>query len=459
MILKETVDKYLLANFNDIEQLRTSQGFNWNSILYAIEQSEGLIGKLFTSFENGQYAKPHREYVRKRFLTIRNKEKSWVEQQMGKLEEVGKINFVNHITSSIPTISNFKYVSGKQDNSKGTKEFSFTADNIPTEEEIIKHFNIDITKWKIVNIYHKTSFSGKYSITVQTNLLKGVETISLDQNFIEKLKFVLPYPHLTWTNNSDNSNKPIASLLIPKQDAHWNKRDIDGKNSIEDRFKTFTQTLLGQLEKIIKTNNLEKITYIIGSDEFNSEWTKATTHGTPQDNILTYQQAFEKISEFNIETIKYLRFYAPKVEVVLLNGNHDHNAGWHLATLLKQVFKKNETITVNDSIDNTKVLNFHSTLVLANHGDAIKPRDLAAKFPIIAKDIWSEYKNFMLITGDKHHEVSHDFHGTMWYQVPQLSTAKSDWDDKKGFITSKAELLLFLFEEDGLSNILRKQIK
>ena len=29
----------------------------------------------------------------------------------------------------------------------------------------------------------------------------------------------------------------------------------------------------------------------------------------------------------------------------------------------------------------------------------------------------------------------------------------------EGFITSKAELMLFLFEEDGLSNILRKQIK
>lgn len=56
-------------------------------------------------------------------------------------------------------------------------------------------------------------------------------------------------------------------------------------------------------------------------------------------------------------------------------------------------------------------------------------------------------------------ELAHDFHGTMFYQVPQLSTAKSDWDDKKGFITSKAELMLFLFEEDGLSNILRKQIK
>lgn len=421
MNLKESVDKYLLENYTTIDIAKELPDFRWKDVA-------DKIGKNIAG-----------EYCRGRWRKI-NKTKN---------------------VSSPPTVSSqkFTYSSGKEDKNTGTKEWTFTASNIPTEEEIISHFNIDTTKWKIVNIYHKTSFGGSYSITVQTNLLKGVETINLDQNFIDKLNSISPIHLIPEVRYINKLEKPKASLLIPKQDAHWNKRDIDGKNSIEDRFQIFTKSLLSQLEKVIKTNNLEKITYIIGSDEFNSEWTKTTTHGTPQDNILTYQQAFEKISEFNIETIKLLRFYAPKIEVVLLNGNHDHNAGWHLATLLKQVFKKNESITVNDSIDNTKVLEFHSTLVLANHGDAIKPKDLAAKFPIIAKDKWSSFQNYVVITGDKHHEVSHDFHGTMWYQVPQLSTAKSDWDDKKGFITSKAELLLFLFEEDGLSNILRKQIK
>jgi len=56
-------------------------------------------------------------------------------------------------------------------------------------------------------------------------------------------------------------------------------------------------------------------------------------------------------------------------------------------------------------------------------------------------------------------KISHDFNGVMWYQVPQLSNAKSKWDDKMGYNTSKPELLTFLFEEDGLSNIFRKQIK
>lgn len=439
--IKETVDKYLLENFEDIEfQRLNNKDFRW----------QGIADNL--GFDRG-------EYIRHRFAKIRkkignNNPKQWLEERGWKAKEVNKHTYVMTTTDQTQT---FTFQSGKEDKTKGTKEFSFTADNIPTEEEIIEHFNIDTTKFRIAQIWHKTSFGGKYSISVSLFALKGSETITIDQSFIDKLNSIhsmelKEHPICT-------AIKPKASLVIPKQDSHFNKFDINGANSIDDRFAIFTKTLLFQLENVTKTNNLEEIVYIIGSDEFNSEWTEQTTHGTPQSNILSYQQAFEKISEFNIEIIKLLRFYTPKVKVMLLNGNHDHNVSWHLASLLKQVFKKNIGIEIDSTLDNTKIYSYSSNLVLLNHGDKIKPKDLAAKFPIIAKEKWSQHSNFYCLTGDKHHEVAHDFNGIMWYQVPQLSTAISNWDDKMGFITSKAELLTFLFEEDGLSNILRKQIK
>ena len=214
-----------------------------------------------------------------------------------------------------------------------------------------------------------------------------------------------------------------------------------------------------ELEKTIKVNQLEEIVYIVGSDEFNSEWTSATTKGTPQQDTLSYSKSFEKISEFNIEIIKLLRYYSPKVKVMLLNGNHDHNVSWHLAHLLKHVFSKNEAIEIDDSLTNTKFYSYKGTLTLLNHGDAIKPKDLAAKFPILAKEMWSQHSNFIVLTGDKHHEVAHDFNGITWYQVPQLSNARSAWDDKCGHGTSKAELLSFVLEEGHLSNIFRTPIK
>jgi len=360
-------------------------------------------------------------------------------------------------TTNIP----FQYINGNEDKTKGTKLFTFTADNIPTEEEIVDHFNIDLTKYRISQIWHKTTPGGKYSISVNLQALKGNETISIDDEFINKLSNIEPITKIQGIelNTSVFNDRPKACLVIPKQDAHWDKLDIDGNNSIEDRFASFTKVMLTQLEKSQKTNTLEKIIYIVGSDEFNSEWTSQTTKGTPQQNTMSYQKAFEKVSEFSIEFIKLLRYYAPKIEVVLLNGNHDHNVSWHLANLLKHVFSKNESITIDTDLSNTKIVEYSSSLILLNHGDEMKPKDLATKFPIIAKDKWSQFDNYFVLSGDKHHEQAYDYNGIRTYQVPQLSKAKSIWDDKKGHLCSKAELVTFLFEEDGLSNILRKEIK
>jgi len=460
--LKEVVDNYLIENFADIQEKRKSKDFKWFDVAFQIAIKNNYSE--FSTADGKLLLDP--EYVRTRFRHLRKQEPEILEfvtsapKVLNTAKEI--MDEIEKNSKSLTQFVKFQYVSGQENKEKGTKEFNFTANNIPTEEEIIEHFNIDTNKFKISQIWHKTTPSGKYSISVNLQALKGNQTIGLDEKFIEKLNSITNTISLPldkkWFNSSE-PNKPKASLIIPKQDAHWNKADINGNNSIEDRFKQFTQLLLQQLEKATATNTLEEIVYIIGSDEFNSEATGETTKGTPQQNILSYNQSFEKISEFNIEVIKLLRFYTPKVKVLLLNGNHDHNVSWHLAHLLKHIFKKNESIEIDDNLLNTKTYSYKTNLVLLNHGDAIKPKDLAAKFPILAKEQWSQHSNYYVLTGDKHHEISHDFNGVMWYQVPQLSNAKSKWDDKCGYNTSKAELLTFLFEEDGLSNIFRKILK
>jgi hypothetical protein len=439
--IKEIVDKYLKQHFDTISNLRTTKNFKWETVSAQIAPNLNP------------------EYVRSRFRKISTKR---IEPTALAFTTSGKgvipyNSLSDTFKKTIGKIENtINYISGKEDKKQGTKEFTFTADKIPTEQEIIKHFNIDTTKWFISQIYHKTSFGGKYAITVNQRAKVGNQTINIDEDFLESIKQIKP---LATISNIVVNNKEKACLLIPKQDAHWDKRDVDGNNNIEERFETFTKSLLSQLEKIQLTNSLEKIIYIVGSDEFNSEWTGTTTKGTPQSNIVSYQEGFKRISNYTIELIKLLRLYTPKVEVILLNGNHDHNVSWHLAHLLEQIFSKNESITIDSDLKNTKILEYSSNLILMNHGDEMKPKDLATKFPIIAKDKWSSFDNYFVISGDKHHELAHDFNGVRTFQVPQLSTAKSAWDDKKGHLCSKAELVTFLFEKDGLSNILRKPIK
>ncbi len=392
---QKTID-FLLKRYNIISEAKKNGTISWVAIKEEFHQETGF--------------NLNKDYFRNIFKTLSPIEDAIIQGN-----------------SNIP----FTFLTGNENKDKGTKEFCFTADKIPSEQEIIDHFNIDITKYRISQIWHKTTPGGRYSISVNLQANKGNETINLNEEFILKLNNLQPIEQL---HLPIITNKPNACLVIPKQDAHWDKFDIDGNNSIEDRFAIFTKTMLYQLEKVLKTNTLEKIIYIVGSDEFNSEWTSQTTKGTPQQNTMSYQKAFEKISEFSIEFIKLLRFYTQKIEVVLLNGNHDHNVSWHLANLLKHIFSKNESITIDTELNNTKIVEYSSSLILLNHGDEMKPKDLATKFPIIAKDKWSKFDNYFVLSGDKHHEQAYDYNGIRTYQVPQVAKAKSLWDEQQGHI-------------------------
>jgi predicted phosphodiesterase len=414
MSLKDKVDKYLKDNFEAIESSRTDSDFRWSNIAYSIDRD--LEG----------------EYVRNRFAKIR---------------KAKGVYSSTHLNFSL-----------KEDTIKGEATLTFTADSPPTEQQIIEWFKIDTKKYRINQVYHKTSFGGKYAITVSLLALKGSQTLDVSTDFLDKLDELKPLSAFP-TIKSRIEGKPNVALLIPKQDAHFNKYDIDGNNNIAERFKAFTRSLLNQLEKVSATSNIEKIFYIVGSDEFNSEWTGNTTKGTPQQNILTYEQGFEAISEFNIAITRLLKAYSAEVEVILLNGNHDHNVSWHLAHLLSRLFSNTPDITVNSELVNTKIITYGKNLIALNHGDATKPKDLASKLPILAKDKWSSHDNYFIITGDKHTELAQDFNGIMAYRVPQLSSSKSAWDDKNNYITSKPEMLTFVFQETYLSDIIREPIR
>ena len=131
MNIKEKVDCYLKGNFDSVETQRNTEGFRWITIAKKIDKTVAP------------------NYVRDRFLKLRKK------------QQPSSIKILNSTE-----IEKYPFLNSKEDKSTGTKEFSFTADKIPDESEIITHFNIDTTKWFISQIYHKTSFGGKYAITI-----------------------------------------------------------------------------------------------------------------------------------------------------------------------------------------------------------------------------------------------------------------------------------------------------
>ena len=347
-----------------------------------------------------------------------------------------------------------------EDVKKGTGEVVINSkEEIKTLDELIEKCKIDTEKWEItkyVQNYWGNVEQPHYQ--VKAWLSRKKEEQVFQDNFINFLKeykpcsFELTIPRFIL-------EKEDACLIINKQDSHLDKLDIGGNNDIEERFNVFLQKVEVILNQASLTNNLTDIKYIIGSDEFNSEFTVTTTKGTPQQNILPYHDSFQSICDHEISVIDLLLQKGEQVDVIFVAGNHDEYVGWHLASWLKTYYRNEERVFFDISPRYRKYVSYGNSAMMFNHGDAMKPAKLAHIFPIEYRDEWSHHDNFYIFTGDKHHEMSLDFNGIKFYQLPAFSTARSGWDDKNGYTTNKGELTGFLIDaQDGMTNIFKQYL-
>ncbi len=350
-----------------------------------------------------------------------------------------------------------KYI---EDISKGTGEvIANVSQEIKSLEELIEKCKIDTEKWEVTKYVQNFWGNGEHPHWQVKAWLgkKSTEQVFQD-SFVDFLSSYEPVCQAIATPKIEVT-KENAMLIINKQDSHLNKYDIDGDNNITDRLAEIMYKVEVIASQAEMTNNLEKVTYIIGSDEFNSEYTSATTKGTPQQNTHTYHTSFKYICDHEILMISMLLSHAQQVEVIYVAGNHDEFVGWHMVNWLKMFFRNEPRIIIDDFSKYRKYVSYGYSAMMFNHGDTIKPAKLAGIFPIEFKDGWSGHNNYYIFTGDKHHEVSQDFNGIKFYQIPAFSKAKSLWDDKMGHVCSKAEVTGFLIEFDnGMTNIFKQYL-
>lgn len=350
-----------------------------------------------------------------------------------------------------------KYV---EDVNNGTGEIIMnSSEEIRSLEELIQKCKIDVNKWnvtKYVQNYWGNSKSPHWQVKAWLSVKSDEQAFQND--FISFLETYSPSAKIVNCPIYD-TDKPIAGLVINKQDSHYDKYDIDGNNLIEERFNDVLFKMGIILNQADLSNHLIDIYYIIGSDEFNSEFTGTTTKGTPQQNILTHHQSFEAICDHEIDMINLLLEKSENVNVIYVPGNHDEYVGWHLIKWLEVYFRDNCRVSFDASPKYRKYISFGNTAMMLNHGDAMKPSKLASIFPIEYKADWSDHENFYIFTGDKHHELSQDFNGIKFYQIPAFSNAKSSWDSRNGYVGSRGEVTAFLIDwVDGMTNIFKQYL-
>ena len=270
-----------------------------------------------------------------------------------------------------------------EDVQKGTGEVVInTKEEIKSLDELIEKCKIDTSKWEItkyVQNYWGNADQPHYQVKAWLGKKKDEQVFQ--DSFVSFLSTYTPSASQIVARKVEQ-DKPEACLVINKQDSHLNKLDIGGKNDIDDRFDDYTQKLEVILHQASLSNRITDIKYIIGSDEFNSEFTNTTTKGTPQQNILSYHQSFEKICDHEIAVINMLLEHCESVDVIFVAGNHDEFVGWHLASWLQTYYRKEDRVFFEISPRYRKYISYGTSAMMFNHGDALKPAKLAGLFPM-----------------------------------------------------------------------------
>jgi hypothetical protein len=373
-------------------------------------------------------------------------------------EEVGKLmeKIKAEKTLEPKESSKFTLLSFNEDLKENNAQVIGKSDEqIKSLEELIEKCKIDTKIWNI-DRYVQNIWAGNWQ--VKAWLSRKTQGDNFQKNFVEFLKGYIPKVYQQ-PAPAISPSLPRGCLVINKQDQHSNKYDIMGGNSMGKRFSAIYDRTRKILIQSTTSNKLDKIYYVVGSDQFNSEWTGTTTRGTKMENLSTYHQTFESICNHEINMINLLLAYSNDVEILYVSGNHDEYAGWHLITWLKAYYHEATDVKFDTSPRYRKYARYGKNALMFNHGDAIKPPKLANMFPIEFKDEWSNCDNYYIFTGDKHHEITMDFNGIMFFQLPALSKAKSFWDDKQGHTCTKSELVAFLIDEtDGVTGILKQKV-
>jgi hypothetical protein len=350
------------------------------------------------------------------------------------LEEYKKIK--QKVLETPPPKISHKIIEFKEDVEKGTAEIKGIAVCKPrTAEEIIQLLEIDTDKWKLSSYWNKETHSGWYISAMVTQ--KKQEPIDHISKLLET--FHPKYEQVTSIHINDKYETPSVAVLSI-QDLHFGK---EGNFTIVEDFKNAIRNLV---MRAYASHRLEKIIYVIGGDLLNMDtFHGTTTSGTPVDNELKAQEAYDDAFNTLYWSVNYIKQFCNELEIVYLPGNHDRLSSYHLAHALSKCF---QDINIKFKVDYSerKVVVYGDNFFAFEHGDVTKkstPLVYATEFP---KE-WGETKYRTCYTGHFHSKkvtefvTDNEIHGFSIKHLPSL--CKSDyWHYHNKFTGSKRQAIL-----------------
>jgi hypothetical protein len=212
----------------------------------------------------------------------------------------------------------------------------------------------------------------------------------------------------------------------------------------------------------------EKVLMIIGNDLMNSDNAEGTTtKGTQVSTDGRYHKTFYRARTLMIDSIEQARKIAP-VHVIVMPGNHDRLACFHLGDSLEMYFHADPLVFIDNEPTSRKYFQWGKVMLMFCHGDREKRMDMPLVMASEQPKMWGETLFRECHTGHLHQTRTEELHGVRVRILPSLSPPDA-WHatnayvgclrSAEGYIWNKSEGLIgqVFYTDDGQKPITTKR--
>jgi hypothetical protein len=330
-----------------------------------------------------------------------------------------------------------KVIEFKENLDACTAEIKGVAFSEPkSPEEIIRILRIDTNKWKLSSYWNKQKKDHWLISAMVTQ--KTLDEKDYLKEVIEN--FQPNYTPVAEVHLNDTFVLPTVGVLSI-QDLHFGK---EGNLGV---VKDFREAVSNLVLRAYKSHRLDKIVYVFGGDLLNMDtFNGSTTKGTPVDNDLRAQEAYNVAFDSLYWSISFIKQFCNNLHVVYLPGNHDRLSSYHMAHALSKCFSTDSNIIFDAEYEERKVITYGDNFFAFEHGDISSkntPLVYATEFP---KE-WGSTTFRTCYTGHWHRKKTMEYvsenevHGFAIKQLPSLS--KSDyWHYHNKFTCAKRQAIM-----------------
>lgn len=384
--------------------------------------------------------KNDKNFNREEFARKNGCNKRWVFRVLKKYK-TGKYPFQPHEKPIVQTDS----VKRKFNSDSGAVEVnSFTCHTL---EQALDLADIDMERWEVdryeVNNWQVTlkikNEDGTEKPETKTNWQvkmwlkpRVVEPLEIAlRNLIKEIpKFVPPKAYRFSVPKAENGELAGEMALY---DAHigklaWKKEVTQGDYDLPISGKVLEDACEKNLNHLAPYK-LSKIYYVLGNDFMHIENYTSTTPagGHRLDTDSRFPKVYTEAKKGFLKTVYMCRQVAP-VEIIWIPGNHDLHASFYLSEVVKEHFKNDKHVTVDNGPDQKKARLWGNLLVGFAHDGSRRQVNFINVLPHFFPDLWGKSKFREWHVGHKHKKEEIKYWptqssgGTIIRQIPTLST-------------------------------------